>query len=129
MDILKRLSETFFDSTVGLLNAWQKKSMQAVKIEAAKYYLRTVQEIRRQTLLWVSGLFCVFVLAVAVVVMPAVLLWLSPLSMTTKWAVACALTVLDIGIPALFLWSFFSEKNWLRFTRSNEFIATAVRED
>ena len=129
MDLFKRFSETVFDSTVGLFQAWQKRSIQMVKIEAAKYYLRTIQMIRRQSLWLVSGLFCVFVLAVAVVVMPVILLVLSPLSLAMKFNIACVLAALDLGIPALFLCSFFSQKNWIRFTRSGELIANAVRED
>ncbi|OGW83020.1 MAG: hypothetical protein A3C47_02930 [Omnitrophica bacterium RIFCSPHIGHO2_02_FULL_51_18] len=129
MDIFKRVSETLFDSTIGLLQAWQKRSVQIVKIEAAKYYLQTIQEVRRQSILLASGLFCLFVLAVAVVAMPVVLLLLLPLSVAAKLKIACVLIVLDLGIPVLYLWNFFSQKNWMRFTRSGEFIANAVRED
>lgn len=129
MDIFKKLSEAIFDSTIGLAQAWQKRSIQMVKIEAAKYYLQTVQMIRRQSIWLVSGLFCVFFLAVAVVVMPLAILIFSPLDMAVKFKIACLLAALDLGIPALFLFSFFSQKNWMRFTRSGEFIANAVRED
>ncbi len=129
MDILRKLSETIFDSTIGLLQAWQKSSVQVVKIEAAKVYLKTIQKVRRQSLLLVSMLFCLLILAVAVVVMPVVLLVLSPLAVVTKFKLACALTVLEAGIAGFFLWSFFSQKNWMKITRSNELIADAVREE
>ena len=129
MDIFKKVSETLFDSTIGLLQAWQKRSIQIVKIEAAKYYLQTIQTIRRQSILLVSVLFCICMLAAAAVVMPAVLLLFSPLSMAVKCKIACVLAALDLGVPVFFLWRFFSQKNWMRFTRSSEFIANAVRED
>jgi hypothetical protein len=129
MELLKRLSETIFDSTIGLAQAWQKRSIQMVKIEAAKYYLRTIQMIRRQSILLVSGLFCVFLVAVALVVMPVALVLFSPLSLSVKFNVVCVLAALDLAIPILFLCSFFSQKNWMRFTKSDELLANAVRED
>ena len=128
MDFLKKFKELFVDATLGLVKQYQAKSLDIVKINAAACYIRGVQVLRQQVLVFTLILFLVAMAAVAVVAVPLVLLALTPWSREVKLVVAVLLGAVDISLPLFMAAHFLSEKKWMEFTKSDELIDSLTKE-
>ncbi len=129
MDFLKGFKELFIDGAIDAVKQYQSKSVDLVKIEAAAWYLRGIQLVHRQALLFAFILFLVVVAAAAIVVVPFFLLTLAPWTREVKWVIALLLGAAGIAIPLLVLAHVLSEKNWMRFTKSGEFIENVLNKN
>ena len=127
MDIFKKLKELFIDSTVGLIKQYQAKSIDLVKIEAAAFYIRILQLLRRQALILTLLLFLVVMVAAGIVIVPLVLLALSPWPREVKLVITFLLGASDILIPLFLLTHFLSEKKWMEFTKSDELMESVMK--
>ncbi len=128
MDLVKKFKELLLDATVGLFKQYQSKSIDLVKLEAAAYYLRIIQLLRKQVLVLAVILFVVATAAAAVVVVPFVWLAFAPLSREIKLFLAILLGVIDIGVPLAVLAHFLSEKKWIEFSRSDELMQSVLKK-
>lgn len=123
----KRFQDLFYDVTVGLAREYQRKTLELARITAASYYLQAVKLLRQAAI----TLFCVtlasVVFAVAVVVVPVVLVLMSPLSATAKWWTVAGLGVLDAAAALVYLSFLFSEDRWMKLTKAQEFVEQIKR--
>ena len=129
MDFLKGFKELFIDGAIDVVKQYQSKSVDLVKIEAAAWYLRGIQLVHRQALIFALVLFLAVMAASAIVVVPFFLLTLAPWTREVKWIVALLLGAADIAVPLLVLAHLLSEKNWIRFTKSGEFIESVLNKN
>ena len=127
MDFLKKFKELLMDATIGLVKQYQAKTLGLVKLEATAYYLRMMQLIHRQILVFLLVLFLVMVAAAGLVIVPLALLVLVPLTREAKLVLALLLAIADIGAPLLILNHFLSEKKWMEITKANEMIDHAMK--
>ncbi len=129
MDFLKGFKELFIDGAIDAVRQYQSKSVDLVKIEAAAWYIRGIQLVHRQALVFALILFLVVIAAAAIVVVPFFLLTLAPWTKEAKWIVALLLGAVDITVPLLMLAHILSEKNWMQFTKSGEFIESVLNKN
>lgn len=122
MDFLKKFKDLLIDATVGLVKEYQVKSLGLVKIEATAFYVRMMQLLHRQILLFALVLFLVIIASVSIVIVPFFIVALVPLARAVKLILALMLGIIDIGVPLFLLNFFLSEKKWMEFTKSNEMI-------
>ena len=122
MQFLNKLTDLLYDATLGLLKQYQEKTIDLAKIHAATYLVKAVQIVRRQTLLFVLFVVCLFVLAAGIVILPLALVFLSPWNAGVKVFFVLFLGILDVAIPAAILSRVFSEKKWLEFTKAQELL-------
>ncbi len=127
VDILKGLKGLVIDGVVDAVKQYQSKSASLVKIKATLWYIQGVQLLRRQTLVFALILFLVVMAALAIVIVPFILLAIAPWTQNVKWTVALLLGLADIAVPLLLLARLFSEKRWMRFTKSNELLENALK--
>ncbi len=120
MDFLKKFKELLIDATVGLVKQYQAKTLHLVKIEVLSVYIQGIQLLRRQALIFTTLLFLVAVSAIAVVIVPFVLLILVPWPREVKFVLALLIGTGDICVPLLMLKYWLSEEKWMEFTKSNE---------
>lgn len=126
MPFLDKLSDLVYDATLGLLKQYQEKTIGLAKIHAANTLVKAVRAVRRQSLLFVLLVLCLFVLAAGIVILPLALVFLSPWSAGLKAFLILLLGIFDIAIPAAVLSRVFSEKKWLKFTHAQELLDKAT---
>jgi membrane protein implicated in regulation of membrane protease activity len=71
-------------------------------------------------------LFMLFVAAIAAVVLPAVLILALPISPVWKVVAVVILAVVDIAVPAIYVYRISSEQHWIKASRADEFIKDAM---
>ena len=129
MDLLKKFKALLLDATVGLVKQYQSKTIDLVKLEAATYYVRGIQLLRKQVLALVTVLLSVVVMAVSMIVVPFVWLAWTPCPRGVKLCLAILLGIIDIGVPLGVLIHFLSEKKWMEFSKSDELIENVMKKD
>ena len=127
MDFLKKFKELLIDATIGLVKQYQDKTLRLVKIEALSVYIRSIQLLRRQVLIFTVILFLISVTAAAIVIVPFVLLALAPWSRQVKLVLALLIGTGDICVPLFMLKHWLSEEKWMEFTKSNELMDSIMK--
>ncbi len=111
-----------YEATIGLAREYQRKTLDLARITAATYYLKAVKSLRHVAV----GIFLVtiasVVFAVALVVVPITLVLLAPWTPVQKSFAVALLGVADISVTVIYLMYLFSEENWMKVTKSQEFI-------
>ena len=126
--MIKKFIELFFDSTLGLLRQYQKKSFHMARVAAAAVYVQGVQALRKQLLTLFRVLIAAFVMAFALVVTPFFIVMLIPTDPGVKIMLAAFLGLIYILIPAVFLWTLFSEKKWMEISGSERLVETLTKK-
>ena len=127
LDAIKKLKETFIDSTFGLLFRYQKNVLSLAKIHTALFYLKSIQALRKQVLFVVGAIFTLLFLAVALVVAPFMIVLVAPIAVKVKFFLICFLAVLDLGVPSIVLAKGLSEKKWMELFKSDELMESALK--
>lgn len=123
-DVLRKLGSIAFDATLGLVKQYHEKTLQLVKLEAASFYITGVKALRKQVMAVLAMHVCLTVLAVAMVLIPVLLVLFAPISYGLRVGLVAVLGVLYIGIPAFALSKLTSEKTWLELSKSNEILSS-----
>ncbi len=126
--MLKAIIDILSGTFVHLVGQLREKVIEIAKIEASAFYIRCVMIARRACLLAVLLTFCVLMIALSLVVIPPILVLSSDLDSQTKLTIIGILGGLDILLPTFFIWRFFSQKRWMRFTRSDELLKTVLQQ-
>ncbi len=124
-----RLMHAGYDASVGLFRQYRRTSVDLAKIEAAKYYLKVIQVMRKQTLASVLSVFGVIVFVNVVGVLQVSILLFAPWSEAGKIAAALFLGVAGAAFPLLFLLRFFSQEKWMKFSNAEEMTEEALRSN
>ena len=127
LDFVEKFKELFWDATVGILKQYQEKSLDIVKLEAAGFYVRAIQLLRRQTLTLALVIFLIVIAAVAIVVAPLVLVSLAPWTRGVKIVLGLVLGIIDVGVPILLVQNLFSEKRWMETTKTDEILERVMK--
>ena len=122
MEFIGRFKNLLYDLTIGLVKNYQEKTIQLAKLEAASFYVKAIQLIRRQCVALCGIFFCLAVAAVGLVVLPAVIILVLPVTTGLKVALLALLSVIEIVIPLVLLSHCLSEDKWLEFTKSKELL-------
>ena len=118
-----------YNATLGLLKQYQQKTLELVRVQAALLYTQTLRIARKHLLLLCVLLFGTMVSAVALVVIPVVLVLLTPWSTAIK---AVCLLILGSTYIAGTAWIFlvlFSEERWMRYSGVREWLDEIAASD
>ena len=123
----RKLQDLLYEATFGLVREYRKKTLDLVRITAVGYYVQGVKALRQAaiTLFLVTVVSVVF--AVAVVIVPLVLVLLSPWTATQKLIAVSLLGLVDTGAALFYLLNLFSEERWMKITKSQEFIERIMK--
>ena len=124
-----RLAGFFMDSILGFLDRIQKGSIRMVKITAATYYLKGLQQVRRQCLVLLAALLCALLVAVAMVVIPVAVVLCLSVTPAVRLTLLGLLGVLYVVCPLWTASRLFSERNWIKFFKADELVAEAMNDD
>jgi Na+-driven multidrug efflux pump len=125
--MLEKLADFFIDSTYGLFRQYQRKSAQMLKIRAAAGYVQAVKAFRQQCLYLALIIFCLVMLAGALIIAPWMLILIAPWNTQTKVIAALILEALYIGVPASVLFYFVSEKRWLKSSGAEKILQDVMK--
>jgi hypothetical protein len=120
--MIKKITDLLYDSTVGLLRDYQRKTIELVKISAASFYIEGIRKLRKHTLYLFYGVAALLMLALAVVITPLAFIALGPWSASAKMIALGVYALIYLGVPILYLRDLFSEKRWMEFTRSQKIL-------
>jgi hypothetical protein len=120
--MLKKFADLLYDATVGVVKDYQRKTVELVKITAATYYVQGIRALRRYFVTVFLAVFFTLTLVVTVVVIPVALVMVAPLGAGVKMLSVCLLGLIYVGVSWYFISNLLSEKRWLRFSGSDEFI-------
>ncbi len=127
-EFLKRLTEMAYDATIGLAKSYQEKTVTLAKLHAAQIYMKFVQGARKQIATIAGAVFCAVIAAVGLVVIPLALILLSDLSRNWKLVWIAALGVVTVAVPLTVFFMVFSEKAWLKFSKSQKIMEDIISE-
>ena len=122
LEFIKRFKGLLYDATIGLVKNYQDKAIHIAKLQAATFYLQSIQVIRKQCIILCSILFCLAIAAVGIVVVPVAFVLAVPMSVGTKAALLAVLGITYIAVPLVMMNRYMSEERWLEFTKSKELI-------
>ena len=117
-----RVADLAYDATLGLLKQYQHKALELVKIGVAAFYAHTLKITRKHLLLFCLLVFGTMLSAVALVVVPVVIVLLTPWSALIK--VLCLLilgSAYVMGTAWIFL-VLFSEERWMKLSGMQELL-------
>lgn len=126
---IERLRGLVYDSTVGLLRQYQDKAIELLRIEAASFYVKLLQMLRRQVILLVTVVLCLLMIAIGVFALPLAVIYFLPVSPLAKAALVLIFGALYISIPLLSLRSMLSEKRWMQASGSEEFLSKVLNKE
>ena len=126
---IERLRGLVYDSTVGLLRQYQDKAIELLRIEAASFYVKLLQMLRRQVILLVTIVLCLLMIAIGVFALPLAVIYFLPVSPLAKAALVLVFGALYISIPLLSLRSMLSEKRWMQASGSEEFLSKVLNKE
>ncbi len=119
---LDKIQGLLYDATFGLLREYQKKTLELVRITAASCYLQGIKGLRQAAIVFFLVTLASVVFAVALVVVPVAVILVLPWPAMQKAAAISVFGLLDIGAALVFLFHLFSEKRWMKITRTEKFI-------
>lgn len=126
---IERLRGLVYDSTVGLLRQYQDKAIELLRIEAASFYVKLLQMLRRQVILLVTIVLCLLMIAIGVFALPLAVIYFLPVSPLAKAALVLVFGAFYISIPLLSLRSMLSEKRWMQASGSEEFLSKVLNKE
>lgn len=118
--MIKKITDLLLDATVGLLNQYQRKSVELAKLAATAGYVQGVKIVRKHSLFLFLVILCMIMLSVTLIATPIALVALAPWSVRAK-----ILSVLGLGLAyailsLVFIQRLFSEKTWMRFSGASD---------
>ena len=117
--MLKKLTDLLYEATVGLIEGYQRKSLELAKIAAASCYAQGVRALRKHSILLFLLVFCIVMLAASLVITPFAVVLLLPIGRMARLAAVCVLGIAYIGASLYFVLHLFSEKKWMQFSGFN----------
>ena len=128
-DLKKKFTDLLYDISVGLIKDYQKTAVDIAKIEAASFYVKAVRAVRQQCFFMMLVVFgLVFYANVMSVFQIAVLLY-APWPVSGKIAAAIFFGLLGFMIPLIFVLRFFSEERWMKITKADACVTSALERD
>ena len=115
------------DGLLWLLQQYRRLSIDLIKIEAAIWYLRGVQAVRRLFLSALALLFCILLGGVGFLLLHIGLYALLP--WPTNAIVLIVLGAIYLGIALLGLGWACSEKTWMRCSHADRYAGLALKDD
>lgn len=122
----KKLRGLIFDATIGLVREYHQKTVTLARITAVSFYLHAIKALRSAAIVLFLVVLVSAVFAVALVMVPIVLILISPLTMFYKVFWISVLGIVEVGAPLLLLSNLFSEGRWMKFTKSKELVDSIV---
>lgn len=117
--MLKKLTDLLYEATVGLVEGYQRKSLELAKIAAASCYAQGLKALRKHSIFLLVLVFSVVMLAASLVIMPFAVVLLLPIGRAARLAAVCVLGAVYIGTSLYFVLHLFSEKKWMQFSGFN----------
>ena len=128
-DLKNRFTDLLYNVSVGLVKEYQKTAVDIAKIEAASFYVKLVQTVRRQCFLAVLIVFGLVVYANVMGILQAVLLLYAPWPVAGKATASILLGLLGFTFPLYFILKFFSEERWMKITKADTCVSSALERD
>lgn len=128
-DLKKRFTDILYDVSIGLVKDYQKTAVDIAKIEAASFYVKLVQAVRRQCFLTVLVIFGLIVYANVMGILQAALLLYAPWPVLWKVAASIALGLLSFTLPLCLVLRFFSEERWMKITKADACVSSALEKN
>ncbi len=111
-----KVADITYEATLGLLKSYQQKALELAKITLATVYAHALKIARKHLLLFCLLFFGTMVSAVAAVVIPVVLVLLTPWSGLIKAALLLTLGSVYIAGTAWVFLVLFSEDRWMKLS-------------
>ncbi len=118
--MIKKITDLLLDVTTGLLNQYQRKTLELAKFAANATYAQTIKVVRKHSLFLFLVILCLMMLSITLIVTPIALIALAPWSPRAKILLVLAVALSYVIICLLFIQRLFSEKTWLRFSGASE---------
>ena len=118
--MIKKITDILLDATVGLLNQYQRKSVELAKLVATASFTQGIKIVRKHSLFLFLLIFCMMMLSVTLIATPIALVALAPWPARTKMLAVLALGLFYVLIAIVFIQRLFSEKTWMRFSGASE---------
>ena len=124
--MFKKFVDLFQDVTVNLLKQYQNSAVDLAKIEAASFYLKMVKVVREHFLIFAAMLFCLVLLAIAVIALPIAFVIVAPVAFKTKAMMLGILCLADIILPLAMLNRFLSEDTWMKISKTDQVLEKVI---
>lgn len=127
LGFLKKMPDMVYEASLGMLKAYQEKTVELAKLKAAEMYVRGVQAARKQVLAVVGVIYLTVLAASATAMVCVGMVMLAPWSRQTKLILLALVGMITIAVPLAVVARFFSEKKWIEFSHSKEIMDGLVR--
>ena len=127
-EFIKKVQDVAYDATIGLVKNYQQKTVTLAKLHAAQVYMKFVLGARKQIMTLALGIFCAVLGAVGLIVIPVQLILQTHLSNRWKFGLIAGWGVLTVLIPLVAFLYIFSEKAWIKFSKSQKFMDDIISE-
>jgi hypothetical protein len=117
---------SLYGSALNFWRQWKDKTLDLARIKSAIYYLKAVQSLRLVCLGLAGFVIISMLLLAGIATLHVLLLSILPMSERVRIAAAAILIVIDLGIPIALGAILFSEKMWMRLSKSDEMVDRAV---
>ena|SRR3989338_6618636 len=118
--MIKKITDLLLDVTTGLLNQYQRKTLDLARLAANASYTQAIKVVRKHSLFLFLVILCLMMLSITLIVTPIALIALAPWSPRIKMFSVLALSFTYVLVCFLFIQRLFSEKTWLRFSGASE---------
>lgn len=109
-----------------LASQWKDTSSDLAKIEGTIYYIKGIELARRLAIAFYFLVGSFLVLIFGLLMIHITLLILIPFSLAWRLYAAFALIMFDLSLAIGIALILFSQKNWLKFSKSTELIENIV---
>ena len=127
--VLDKIWNLAYDSTIGLLKEYRRKTLELAKISLASFYLEVLRMTRKHVLLFCFLFFGTMVSAVAAVVVPVSMVLLTPWTSAIKIVCLLILGSLYIGGTAWIFLMLFSRENWMKISGMRDLLDSISPSD
>ena len=128
-DMKKRFTDLLYDVSIGLVKEYQKTAVDIAKIEAASFYVKLVQAVRRQCFLSVLVVFGLVVYANVMGILQVALLLYAPWPAVERIGASILLGLLGFLLPFYLILKFFSEERWMKITKADACVSSALEKN
>ncbi len=129
VDLKKKFTDLLYDVSIGLVKEYQKTAVDIAKIEAASFYVKLVQAVRKQCFLAVLVVFGLIVYANVMGILQVALLLYAPWPVAGKAAASILLGLLGFTPPLYLVLKFFSEERWMKITKADACVSSALEKN
>jgi hypothetical protein len=117
-----KVADLAYGATLGMLKQYQQKTVELAKITLVSLYVQALRATRRHLLLFCLLIFGTVVSAVATVVIPVVIVLLTPWSAAIKAGILLVLGSCYIAGTAWVFLVLFSEDRWMKISGMKDFL-------